>query len=310
MQFTPAALDAAFYNIRMDYQAAYDSAKTWYEQVATKVPSAGRENRYAWMKLIPRLREWVGERKFNNLTARAYTLANKDYEDSIAIDRNDFDDNNLGVYKPAATALGDQAKRWPDDLVATALQAGTTALCYDGQPFFSASHPVDSDDSSLGTFSNLRTGTALTPANYSAERARMAAYVGEDNRPMGVMANLLVVPPALETTARQILQAEYIAPVAALGGNAASIMQSNVMRGTAELLVVPELGNEPGVWYLADTRKPIKGLIFQERKAPEFAQQTESNSESVFLHKEYRFGVDARGNAGYSLPFLMLRAAA
>jgi phage major head subunit gpT-like protein len=53
--------------------------------------------------------------------------------------------------------MGVQAALWPGDLVAAVMQAGAAAgsLCYDGQPFFNASHPVNMDDSSLGTYSNL-----------------------------------------------------------------------------------------------------------------------------------------------------------
>ena len=58
----------------------------------------------------------------------------------------------------------------------------------------------------------------------------MQGMTGDFGRPLGVMPTLLVVPPALETEARQILVAERTAMDA-----------SNVWRGSAELLVVPWL---------------------------------------------------------------------
>jgi phage major head subunit gpT-like protein len=52
-------------------------------------------------------------------------------------------------------------------------------------------------------------------------------------------------------------------------------------------------------WYLLDTTRAIKPLIFQQRKKPEFIQMTDSKDEAVFMRDEYRFGVDCRDNAGF-----------
>lgn len=52
-------------------------------------------------------------------------------------------------------------------------------------------------------------------------------------------------------------------------------------------------------WYLLDTRRPLKPLIFQQRKKPEFVAMTALTDEAVFTAKEFRFGVDTRCNAGF-----------
>jgi phage major head subunit gpT-like protein len=54
-------------------------------------------------------------------------------------------------------------------------------------------------------------------------------------------------------------------------------------------------------WYLIDTSKAIKPFIFQQRKAPEFVQQVNRDADDVFMRGEYKYGVEARGNAGYGL---------
>ena len=59
---------------------------------------------------------------------------------------------------------------------------------------------------------------------------------------------------------------------------------------------------QPGVgegWYLLDTRRPLKPLIFQQRKKPEFVAMTALTDEAVFSAKEFRYGVDTRCNAGF-----------
>ena len=71
---------------------------------------------------------------------------------------------------------------------------------------------------------------ALTAENYAAARVAMQAMRYDGGRIMGVVPNLLVVPPAHESAARALLTAEDLA-----GGG------TNVWRGSAELLVSPYL---------------------------------------------------------------------
>lgn len=54
-------------------------------------------------------------------------------------------------------------------------------------------------------------------------------------------------------------------------------------------------------WFLLDTRQPIKPLIFQRRRDYQLRQMTRSDDEQVFMRDEYRYGVDARVNAGFGL---------
>jgi len=70
---------------------------------------------------------------------------------------------------------------------------------------------------------------ALTAANYAAARAAMMAFRSDTGRFLGIQPTTLVVPPALESDARGLLNTD-IAP----GGAA-----SNVWRDSAELIVTP-----------------------------------------------------------------------
>lgn len=310
MNITPSALDAIFYNFDKRFQGGYSRAEKWADKLSTEVPSTSRSVRHAWLKWIPRLREWVGERKVNNAVARAYEVINKSYELTEGVSTEDIADDQIGVYGPLMEMMGQQAALWPEDLLKAAIQAGTTALAFDGQAFFSTSHPVDTDDSSKGTYSNLMTSSALNAANYNTARARMLGYLAEDGKPMKVNPGLLVIPPALEETAKQILNAEFIAPVAAVGMNAANVMQGNTLKGTADILVLSDLADEADAWYLLDTSKPVKPFLFQLRKAPSFVALTDPTSKNVFFDKEFIYGTDARGAASYSFPFLALRGKA
>ncbi|WP_057462605.1 Mu-like prophage major head subunit gpT family protein [Pseudovibrio sp. POLY-S9] len=54
-------------------------------------------------------------------------------------------------------------------------------------------------------------------------------------------------------------------------------------------------------WFLIDTTRKIKPIIWQEREAYELQSVTEANSEHVFMKDEYLYGIRARANAGFGL---------
>jgi phage major head subunit gpT-like protein len=56
-----------------------------------------------------------------------------------------------------------------------------------------------------------------------------------------------------------------------------------------------------GLWYLLDTRRPLKPFIYQTRKAYTFVQINQPKDEHVFKRNEYLYGVDARCAVGFGL---------
>lgn len=52
-------------------------------------------------------------------------------------------------------------------------------------------------------------------------------------------------------------------------------------------------------WFLMDVSRPLKPLIFQQRRAFEFRRMDAATDEVVFERNEYRYGVDGRCNVGY-----------
>lgn len=53
-------------------------------------------------------------------------------------------------------------------------------------------------------------------------------------------------------------------------------------------------------WFLLDTSRPLKPLIFQKRKDYNFQAMISDDDEKVFMAKEFRFGIDARVNVGFA----------
>lgn len=68
--------------------------------------------------------------------------------------------------------------------------------------------------------------------------------------------------------------------------------------GTAALVANLQAGTG-APWYLLDTSRALKPLIFQERTTPELEAMTATNDEGVFVRDEYRYGIRYRCNAGF-----------
>ncbi len=59
-------------------------------------------------------------------------------------------------------------------------------------------------------------------------------------------------------------------------------------------------GSHPA-WYLLDTTRVLKPLIWQPRRLPKIVRLDRETDENVFHHKKFLYGIDARGAAGYGL---------
>lgn len=305
MLITSSSISAMFSGFHAKFREGYQAATPVYERLATMAPSTGEQETYAWMADVPRFREWLGERTYNNLAAHNYTLLNKDWEDSFAVPRNKIEDDSYGIFGSRFQALGEASRLWPDDMLLTALEAGDTSLCYDGQYFFDTDHPTNLFDVNMGTQANLLTGAALTQTTYYAAKAAMQKFKSESGEKMGIIPDLLIVPPALEKTAKEIIKADTIAQV--FGSNTAAAAPSNVSKGDVDVMVWERLTSDT-TWYLLCTKKPVKPFVFQQRKAPEFVDKgTDSRDEDVFKRKQFLYGADSRGNMGYSLWFLAIQ---
>ena len=54
-------------------------------------------------------------------------------------------------------------------------------------------------------------------------------------------------------------------------------------------------------WYLLDTSRAVRPVIWQERENYAFQQLTQENTEYVFLNDRFLYGIRARVNAGFGL---------
>jgi len=286
MLVNAATLSAVFLNLRTDFNRAFAAAPTQWAKVAMRAPSGGAQNDYAWLSEFPKMRRWVGEKNIKSLAAFKYVLVNEDWETTVEVDRNHIEDDTLGIYAPQAQSAGFAAAQFPDELVFSLFNF--TGKGFDGVPFFATTHKVaGANVSNKGTAPLSVATQAAAIASYGAGRTAMRKFKDDEGRTLNVVADTLVVPPALEHVGNALLVNDRLEDG-----------KPNPYKGTAQLLVVPDLATDTE-WYLLDTKKPVKPFIYQERKAPVFVQQTDPQADDVFMRRKFKYGAEARAAGGY-----------
>ena len=136
------ALRGIYTSFKVIFQKAFEQNETLWQRIATLVPSETGEENYKWLGKIPHMREWIGDRQIQNLSASDYTIKNKDFELTVSVPRSDIEDDRIGLYKPIVESIGQSAKQHPDELVFKLLPGGFVNKCYDGKAFFASDHVV------------------------------------------------------------------------------------------------------------------------------------------------------------------------
>ena len=142
MQINPGNLRTLHTAFKANFQRGLGQAPALSNRIATEVPSSTRENEYGWMGKIPNVREWIGDRVVNNIAASEYSIKNRPWELTIGVDRDDIDDDNIGIYAPLFQEMGASTVGHREMLCWGLLKAGFSSVCYDGQNYFDAEHPV------------------------------------------------------------------------------------------------------------------------------------------------------------------------
>lgn len=277
-------------SFRALFLASFDGTLTFWEKHAMVIPSSHHSEVYNWLGRVSAMREWIDNKALDQLRGFDFTIKNKDWENTIEVDRNDIEDDMLGLYAPRIQDLGMRAKQHPDSLLSLRRREGTTVLDYDGQFFYD----IDHAEGSSGIQSNKLTGTGTTAAavrtDLFAAKAAFRKFKDDRGEPfvqnMGNLDVIATIPPDLEKVFDELNNP-------ALG--------STTPKTPIVYEVDPRL-TDVNDWYLDYVGFPVKPFVYQQRKAVNFVALDDPNvSETVFMRKKFYYGVEGRYNIGYGL---------
>jgi len=127
----------------------------------------------------------------------------------------------------------------------------------------------------------------------------------DSGTPMGIVPDTLVVGPAQQWNALELVESPVVVYKGNATDNAPSTPYKNALAGRLNVVVSPFLqGTSANYWFLLDTKRPIRAVILQQRSdvPVEFtALEGGSGSEAAFMRDRYYYGVRGRYNVGLGL---------
>jgi phage major head subunit gpT-like protein len=189
MLINQTSLTNLFTGFKSSFNKGFEGAPSVYKLLSTIVPSSTREEIYGWLGQFPKMREWLGDRVVKNLAAHSYKIANRDFEQTIAVPRNDIQDDTFGIFAPLFTEMGRAAAEFPDELVLGLLAAGFATACYDGQFFFDTDHPVgDGSEAAPVSVSNFQGGAGAPWFLLDCSRP-LKPMIFQERNPLGALVS-------------------------------------------------------------------------------------------------------------------------
>lgn len=293
MALDTAKAVAILRDLTRKFDKAVATSPVFYPQVSTIVPSAGSDEKYGWLGDVPSVREWLGERVFNEMRAANYTLTNKLWEDSLLIPKTNLDDDRTGLYDSLYAMLGQRAVQHPDKLLMQAIVAGESTACFDGQYFFDTDHAWgDSGTQSNDLSYAAATGTTPTIDEFKlAFEAAVAAMLGfkdDAGEPMnqptvGQLGDLVVLTPI----------ATY--PTAVKATEATLLSNSTNVHVWRPTVVCSPFLTDATKFYTFYVGNPLKPFVFQAREP--LSRQVKGLDD--IETKDVKFMTQARYNVGY-----------
>lgn len=257
-------------------------------RLATQYTSTTASNHYAFMEALGGWSEWNGARQFKDVASQQYEVLNKDFECSIKMPKNQIEDDQIGMYVDLVPSMVSGWFKKQASLIMAVLTSNPVA--YDGVALFSAA-----GRSYGANVINNYTTSALSSTTFSIARVAMMSYKDHQDEPLAVMPNELVVGPALEKTAFDIVRNYF-------GYDATDKVQIENFYATTgvQVTVSPHLvGTYANYWYLADTTDIIKGVLLQIREVP---SPLLSNAQEIARNKTIDYMADGRMAAAPGAP--------
>lgn len=305
-----AALQTRFNAI---FNKQYTGYKQQYDKMAMVIETKAQIEVYAWLEQMGMVREWIGARTINQLKRNGYSLTNKKWENTFAVPREAVEYDTVGTLVPDMQMFANSVAIHPDYELFKLAWGGLTDLCWDGKAFFATDHPIGDS-----TFSNLKTGVASALATDGVAFGAALTTIRQTLAGNGVRTPITYDPkftlmcgPALETTAKQLLNAEFL-PMAANTATS-NATQSNIFKGAADLFINPILSqdftgdaNADKLWILYVNNLPLKPWIYQKFGAPEITPRTKLDDPIVFDLDQFVWGARIIDVFGYGLPQLAI----
>lgn len=257
-----------------------------YRDVALVVPSNSRSEMHRWLNSVPRMREWVGDRVIDKLSAEGTEIQNKDYANGVTVERDDIEDDKTGMVAQKVRRCADA---WPwllNELVFSQLEnAFTSVRAWDGQWLVDTDHVAATGGTAQ---SNHLGAVALTDDNLDAALAKLIGLKLDNGEAAVVKPKFLVTgtDATTWTAARKIL-----------GKPTLDDGTENLNEGLLQHVWSPRITDDK--WFVMADPSDIPAIILQIRRDVAFRAPVTSFDDFIaFVRKDLYFGADGTAGVG------------
>lgn len=304
---TPAyfvTMEANMQSILVDRWAEFasDPMLSYWDTLTEEKTTGVREEIWQWQINQAKLRKQIDQanRRYDDLYSWAWSMEPGDIGDNLIVREKDVEDNKVEHVGQWASDIGGAWAYWPQETMIELLVNGETELCYDGEPFFSTTHPLVPGVATSGTASNLFTGKPLTFANVKNGVAAIQNIKGPGGVSRFLRPYRLLHTNSDKANALEILTAMQVGDDTAAGRSGS---KTNVI--TQYGFDAPQcMQDHPddGSWYLqckvlsAPFKMPFIRLM---RKALEVNTYSAVSQVELNRSKSWEYNADARVSMGY-----------
>jgi phage major head subunit gpT-like protein len=295
MDINRANMQALFTGYNRIFLDAFQSyVDTTYAQFVGEVNAGTSQIDMPMLEQLTGMREWVDVREIKNLKSDKLTIKARFFEDTVAVKREDVEDDQYGLYNSLFQTMAQNAANLPNDITNELLAAAASAKWMDGAAFFGTTRKYGKE-----TINNKGT-SALTYDSFNTAYDTMRAYKGHGGKSLGVKPNLLLHGPSLRTTVADVIKA----PIRAVTVGDAAVTMPNPNANLVTPIEVDGITNSD--WFLLDARKPFKPIIMFMRKRPNrLIRLDREEDENVFMNRQFIYGTDGRAEVAFAMPHLI-----
>lgn len=273
-----------------------------FMDVATDLGKSSHKTRqFDWLGDAPEVTDVThGTLRTSGLNRFNYSISHVIYKLALRIPLSDLETDSLGQIPARITGAARKMSGHPGRLGFDKLEANPTA--YDGAALFANTRAYGS----AANVDNLLAGSGTSAAQIAADlqtlRATMMRFENDQGEPMELSPNVLVIPPELEGTFRQVLQP---LPVA----------QDNT---TVVGVIPPQFGNrwqaagytvytlarlsDSNNWFGLHTGEEVNPFIYSWVSQPQPQNSPSSNDKSAIDDDELVYVFRGHYNVGVTLP--------
>lgn len=260
----PTTSAAALREFDERYLAAVGASKPsgWADLFGDLIPTNAPMVTFPISQLRTKYVRSEGEDKFKKLREQSFDIKAEEFQDGYEAKLLDLY-QKVFAYRnwqqaPGRLVLAEEQFRHTS--IATLLEAGASTTCVDGQNFFSATHPCNMSDSTVGSsWSNYQSSTkdVVSVANIAAEVTAMRGVKDENGNRLGVEPDTIIVPVEKYETLKNLLAQSLILGAASSATSNGGV--TNPYQGRFNVVVAKELSDADD-WYLVDSKLAGGGL--------------------------------------------------